>query len=148
MDINLVKNSLKSVGISIISALAMLLVLNLISYNTTDPDKMILPFSYTTLIISTFLCGLLAAKFSHEKKFLCSAISGAIYIFIIFILSLIFRGNDESATPAWLTFVMYILSFGSVMLGGAAGKQRKISSEKVRKNIKNKYSQNLRRKIQ
>ena len=148
MDINLVKNSLKSVGISIVSALAMLLVLNLISYNTADPDKMILPFSYTVLIISTFLCGLFAAKFSNEKKFICSMISGTIYIFVIFILSLIFRGSDESATPAWLTFVMYIVSVGSVMSGGVAGQQRKISSEKVRKNIKNKYSQNLRRKIQ
>jgi len=148
MDINLVKNSLKSVEISIISAIIILFVLNFVSYNNTDPDKMLLPFAYTALIISTFLCGLLAAKFNSEKKFLCSVISGAIYIFIIFILSLIFRGNDESATPAWLTFVMYILSFGSVILGGAAGQQRKISSEKVRKNIKNKYSQNLRRKIQ
>jgi|GEM_PF-4405675 putative membrane protein, TIGR04086 family/integral membrane protein, TIGR04097 family len=148
MDMNLLKNSLKSVGITVLLSLILLFTFNFISYSNADPDKMIAPFAYMTLIISVFVCGLLAAKFERERKILCSVTAGGIYIFLIFALSLILRGNNESATPVWLMFVMYLVSIAGVMLGSLAGQsRRKVSPSKTRKNLKNKYTQNLRRKI-
>jgi len=148
MDINtnVLKNSLKAVGITVILSLILLILFNIIVYNTADPDKMITPLAYSALIISVFVCGLAAAKFESDKKIICSAIAGGIYIFLIFVLSIIFGGGSN--TPVWLTLIMYIVSIGGVMLGALAGQsKRKASSVKTRKNIKNKYIQNLRRKI-
>lgn len=146
MDIKLIKGSLKSIAYTIIIVLILLFVFNFISYSNTDPDKLLIPLAYTALIISTFVCGFLSARFCNDKRIMCSAISGAVYIFLIFILSIIIKGGAESSTPGWLTFIMYVAAMGNVVLGSLAGKPRKVSSVKTRKNIKNKYTSNLRRK--
>ena len=146
ININVLKNSLKAVGITVILSLILLILFNIAAYNSADPDKMITPLAYSALIISMFVCGLTASKFEREKKFICSAIAGGIYIFLIFVLSIVFGG--ESDTSAWLTFVMYIVAIGGVMSGALAeNAKRKVSSVKTRKNLKNKYTQKLRRKI-
>lgn len=148
MNINFLKNSLKVIGITTAIALILLIIMNFISYSSGDPDKMLTPLAYSVLLLSAFICGLLAAKYNNENKIVSSAISGAVYLFVIFLFSLVLRGSAESFTPGWLTFVMYIAAMGCVMLGSLAGRPRKISANKTRKNIKNKYSQNLRRKVQ
>lgn len=140
MNINLFKNALKSVGISFAAAVILLFIFNFISYGNSDPDKFLIPFAYAALVLSTFICGFIASKLENEKKFVCTIISGVLFLFIIFALSLIFGGGeDNNKTAAWLSLIMYITAGLSACLGGIAAKPRKVSAAKVRKNIKNKY---------
>ncbi len=112
-------------------ALSFLLILTMVAYQNADPARLITPFSYTALCLSSLVGGFGAGKARGKQGLLAGAATGVLLTAIILAVSLIMRGG-LSQTPL-LSFIFYLLLMGIAALGGAlGGKERKKKRKKRR----------------
>ena len=81
------KAIITGIAVSIISAVAMIMLTAIILYASSDPGKLVLPASLISLYVSSFLGGLVASfKLGGDTP--CGILCGIIYFAAILILSL------------------------------------------------------------
>ena len=87
---------LKSVAISLLTALLSLAVLSLAAYFTEDPAALLLPMGLTAAAITAFTGGFAAVRLHRKSALLCGLSNGCTMLAIMLVLSLFF-GNASSA---------------------------------------------------
>ena len=87
---------LKSVAISLLTALLSLAVLSLAAYFTEDPAALLLPMGLTAAAITAFTGGFAAVRLHGKSALLCGLSNGCAMLTIMLVLSLFF-GNAASA---------------------------------------------------
>jgi len=93
-----VKNCAVSTLIAMGIALVLLLIFALISYSNPDPDQLAFPLSLVALYIGALTGGIITSRKTKERILLGGIISGLMYLFMIFAISLtVASGNNATA---------------------------------------------------
>ena len=97
--------------------LALLLALSFAAYSNSDPNALISPLGITALILTSVLCGFIAARRGGRAIALCGLMGGGLFSTLLFVLSQLF--SDESRDALSLgasTVVSLLLHLGIIVL--------------------------------
>lgn len=138
MSIRQITNAMIATAAAYAAVFVLLLVLNLISYNSADPEQFLDIFACAAFFLGAAGCGFISAKTSRSGGISAGVTAGIIYIGIIFLFSLLFDGERNFL---W----RLIINLFAVALAGAGGffggykRPKKISPSKTRDAIRKKY---------
>ena len=117
----------------IISIAILTPVFSAIAQNLSDPDSFVLPFGMIISFVSYFLAGLLAAKLK-SAALPCGILSGVILQSLMFILSILIKGNYSAiSSPILETILRIAFVFISVLGAVIAVNSKKSPKKKKRK---------------
>jgi len=109
---------MKGLMISYIITIPIFLIFAFILSNTDYPEKFISPVVLLTTVISILLAGSTATRGAKSKGWLNGCIVGAIYIFILYLVSSVIF-NDFSVNR--YTVTMFVIAVLSGAIGGIIG---------------------------
>ncbi len=118
MSVRIFINVLKSIILAYVITFLLIFILGFVSYQNEDPKKMIGIFGYASLFIGAFSSGLFLTAMSKKKSPIYGVISGAVYVFTAYMLSLFYKGGGRSISETVIVYTaMMISSFiGSLVL--------------------------------
>ena len=118
----LCKNAAIGTAISLLCAVALMLVGSLVCLRSDDPLKLILPIGLGTLYLSALAGGIVTVRRHGKKALLCGALCG-LFLFVFFLgISLFFRG--EGAFSFLVTLLLRLLTILFSILGAFLGQKR------------------------
>jgi len=92
-------------GIALISVFILIIILSAFSLVFNDPNKMIVPFALTAILVSSFIGGFISSKLNSSSALICGLLCGAILLVFYLFGSFIFKSQASSAT------MLHILGF-------------------------------------
>ena len=117
-----------STVLSMLTALALLLIFSIISYRAQNPSSYIRPFGYTVLALSSFITGYISSKAQKHMHLISGLIGGFIIVALMFVSSLFFSdGTEISALASVGIYALYILISG---LGGIFGGVKRVKGKR------------------
>lgn len=122
--LQLISVNVKAMIVSLIAAFFIIFVGVLISFSTKDPIKYSNAIAYTAIYLSFFLCGFISSKLYKQKTILGGLCSFAIYITVLFILSLIIRLIHSAAYTTDNKAIISLLAFPCSLIGAFFGNIR------------------------
>ena len=106
----------KSLIISYILTMVLLLILTFLVYKAGFTEKMVSAALIAVYVVATFCAGFLAGKKMQSRKFLWGLLMGVGYFLILLLMSLLVnRGTGELGSSVATTF---FLCAGGGMMGG------------------------------
>ncbi len=116
-------SALKGMVVGVLVTLVLSLIFTAIALAFDDPKSVVDLLSYATLAISALFVGIIAVKSDGEHRVTASLIGGIMYVILLFIISLFMSG--EGVPSPILRVLVWALSIGVCILGGAIGKGRR-----------------------
>ena len=116
---------------SIISMMALSVLMALIIYRTADPASYVTPAAYTALYISALIAGLASSKLNKRSALLCGLLTGGLLLAICFIMGLILSGAHSSDYSVVEDLLLKCAVLVCSVIGAFIG-----STQKTRKNKK------------
>lgn len=116
--------SLKGALLGIAVLLGMSIIMTAVSLGFADPMSAVNVLSYMALGIGALVCGIAALKWDAEQSLLASVIGGAMYVLILWIVSL-FVPRGEVSMPAVWTAVAYAACVIVSLVGGLVARPRR-----------------------
>ena len=95
----IVKNSILGAACSLILMLVLSLAFCWISYTRDDPDSLLSVLSFAALYISALVAGIISAKRTGNRALASGALSGIMFVGILFLISLCFSDSYSSGYP-------------------------------------------------
>jgi len=130
-SVSLARNVLKSVGISLLTALASLLVLSTAAYLTPDPASILSPLGILASALTAFIGGFCAVKLHKKNALLCGLSNGCAMMAVMLVASLFFRDAASAYSPlvSCLFHIGFLLlsvlgAFAALPRTGAKAKRR------------------------
>ena len=96
---SLARNVLKSIGVSILTALISLLALSTAAYFTPDPASLLSPLGLFACALTAFIGGFCAVKLHKKSALLCGLCNGCAMMALMLVVSLCFRDAASSYSP-------------------------------------------------
>ena len=129
--IDILKGALGGVLFALPLMLALILAVTYIAYSRDDPDSLVSILSFAVLYVTALFAGLLATRRARQNAVLRGALSGAMLVLLLFLLSFFF-GDEASSGYGW-TMGLFIRAsvVGVSSLGGLIGTYK--TSNKHRK---------------
>ena len=118
----LLKNAALGTGISLLCAVAMMLLGSLICSRSKDPLSMIVPMGLVILYLSSLVGGIVTVRRHGEKALLCGALCGLFLLILFWLTSLFFQG--DGAFSFFPTFLFRLLTVVFSILGAFLGQKR------------------------
>ena len=116
----LARHAIFGVCISLLIALALLLILALITYLTKDPSSLIHPLGLSVSAVTALTCGFATVRLHGKNALLCGLASGCILMAIMLPLSLFFKGASSAYSPLLTCLLHAAVPILSVLGGFAA----------------------------
>lgn len=118
-------NALKGALISVGSAVLMSLVCCAIALAFADPRQIAALFSMVVLAASSFIGGVFAMRLSGGQRFLAPAVSGGLYVLILWLLSFILKTDGDAVFSLWQLF-SYVGCVLLSLFGGFIARKRRV----------------------
>ena len=114
------KHLLKSLGITLLTALVLLLLASLAAYFSPDPAKMVQPLALLSSLLTALVGGFAAVRIHGHSALLCGLCNGMLFLALMLPTSLFFTpfASGYSALISCLLHVAFLLLS---MLGGYLG---------------------------
>ena len=112
----LMRNAAKSLALTVLFSLVLLLALSLGLYFSPNPNPLIAPMGIAAACVSATVGGMIAAKAHRHSALLCGLLNGCGMSALMLIASLFFRSH-ASGYPAWLSSLLHVAFFGCSVLG-------------------------------
>jgi putative membrane protein, TIGR04086 family/integral membrane protein, TIGR04097 family len=143
--LTIAKNCALSTAIAILTAGILLLIFAVIAYSNHDPDRLAFPLSLAALYIGALAGGIIASRRTKARTLFCGAISGLMYLFVIFTISLaVSGGNDVRTAIDGVNSVIAHAAVAAVSIAGAViGADRKRGNSAKKHKIPKGYKINL-----
>lgn len=106
----------KAVLVSFIVSAIFLLITSALMLGTNLSSTVVSALVIVTYIISNFISGFIMGKGMEHKKFIWGLVSGLVYFFVIFVLSIIIMGTKNFSLAA--TIRTLLICGLSGMVGG------------------------------
>lgn len=133
------KNLLIAVAVAYALIFLLLIFANIALYRSPDPVSYTPVVACAAFYAGAFICGFIASKLHGENGTVYGLIAGIIYIGVIFIVSLFFKGERNFITRLLLNCAALLTALGGGFAGAFRRKVR-ISPEKSRENARRKYA--------
>ena len=128
---SLAQNVLKSIGISLLTALASLLVLSTAAYFTPNPTSILSPLGLLASALTAFVGGFCAVKLHKKNALLCGLSNGCAMMAVMLIASLFFRDAASAYSP--LVSCLFHLAFLILSVLGAFAALPRAGAKAVRR---------------
>lgn len=127
--LHLVRTICKSVGVTLLTSLTLLLAFSLGLYFSPNPSPLIRPLGIAAACIGALIGGISAAKLYGHSALLCGLLNGCAMSLLMLLASLFFRSYASGDSPliaALLHAAYFAASVAGAYLGGrTAGKKKK-----------------------
>ena len=110
--------------LGIASAVLLLLLFTAVAYEQPDPASVVQPLALAALVLSSVLCGVFAGRPS-ENPLLAGAVSGAIYMLVLTLLSLLSLGDASGEISALWNIILHASVIAASVLGAWIGRKRR-----------------------
>ena len=117
------KHLLKSVSITLLISMALLLASSLAAYFSKDPASLIPPLGVLSSLVAAFLGGLVAVRIHGHSALLCGLGNGMLLSALMLLVSLFFT-PFASGYSALLSCVLHVAFLLLSVLGGYVGMKR------------------------
>ncbi|MBQ8509293.1 MAG: TIGR04086 family membrane protein [Clostridia bacterium] len=120
----------------LIVVIALTLILTAVSLSMEDPDRLLRAFALTALFVGAAVSGFASAKFARENGLLAGLLGGVLYVLIVWLISVFFRGSadEESVMPPLWMALGYGICLAASLFGGLLGRGRRMKVGEGRKN--------------
>ncbi len=129
----MIKRFFIGIGIAFASAALMLAVLAMIGAGMDDPRANAALFGLIAFFAGSLAAGIAGALLSDDMPALGSAVCGAVYVGLIFVASLFFRGKDTR--PLLQSMIVYGLGILLPVGIGLFFRSHRSGSRRTRKNL-------------
>lgn len=122
------KHLLKSVSVTLLISMILLLLSSLAAYFSKDPASLIPPLGLLSSFVAAFLGGLVAVRIHGRSALLCGLSNGILFSALMLLASLFFRphATGYSALVSCILHVSFLLiSVAGGYLGLKKGKPKK-----------------------
>lgn len=116
--------SLKGTLLGIAVLIGLSLIMTAVSLGLGDPMSALNVLAYAALGIGAFACGMASFKWDSQQSLLTSVIGGAMYVLILWLISLFIPRTGESMPAVW-TAVAYAACVIVSLIGGLMAKPRR-----------------------
>ena len=110
----------KSLLITLGSGILLLLLCSLISYFSSDPNRLILPLGLTVSALTALIGGFAAIRLHGHSALICGLLNGTAFSAVMLLLSLFF-GAHATGYPAWVSCLLHVGFLLLSILGGYLG---------------------------
>ncbi len=110
--------ALKGVLLGIALAALLMLVISALLLTATDPEPLIGWLSAATLLIGAFACGISSVRADSSRSALTGFVSGALYVLVMWLISLFFRGNESEPISSLGLAIGYAACVAASFVGG------------------------------
>ena len=128
----LMQNVAKSLFLTVLIALGLLLLLSLGLYFSPNPTPLIAPIGIAAACISATVGGMIAAKMHKHSALLCGLLNGCDMSALMLLASLFFRSH-ASGYPAWLSALLHVAFFACSVFGGYLGSRTATRKKRKRR---------------
>lgn len=117
--------ALRGLAAGLVCVIALALILSAAALALEDPMRLLEAFALAALFIGAFVDGFTAARALREGGIVVGLTGGALYVLVIWLVSLFFRGGENAAavSPLWLA-LGYLGCVAIALLGCIAGRPR------------------------
>ena len=121
--------------ITLIIAIALLLLGSLVAYYSNDPSAFIEPIGYVTPFISAILGGFACSKLNKRDPIPCSALCGGYFVLLSMLASCALPHSLSSSMSIWIrllihTLILICFPIGAIMGIKSNNKHKKIHKRK------------------
>ncbi len=95
----LARHILKSIAVSLLTAILSLMVLSMAAYFTGDPATLLLPLGLVAAAITALVGGFTAVKLHKKNALLCGLANGSAMMAIMLLVSLFFKDGASAHSP-------------------------------------------------
>ena len=110
----------KSLLITVLASLSLLLILSLAAYFYSDPDQLIRPLGLCSAGLAAFIGGIAAVRIHGHSALICGLLNGCAFTIILLLLSLFFRSHASgysTGIACLLHAAILLISVGGAFLG-------------------------------
>lgn len=116
--------ALRGLLAGIILAAILALILSGVAVSMDDPSKLLEVFALASLFIGAFADGLFAAKAFPDGGLAAGVLGGALYVLLMWLVSLFLRGGATNAASPLMMALGYAGCIAVSALGGLLGRPR------------------------
>lgn len=141
MNMHTLTGLMKAVALAYIAVFVLMAAMNAILCGTADPDALIVPMAYGAFLFgaaASGLAGALLTRSAGQPAALRGLIAGAVYLAVVFVISLFFEGDTPWLHKLLLYPAGLALAAGTGYLAGrrdgrraSAGRSRRSMQKRI-----------------